>query len=133
MRTFDEKVRSRAKRYVTRVSDAICRAFGARCETEFKTETYPVTSNNSKLAVKVARSLKEISGTHTVECDPILGAEDFSRFLQKAPGVYYFLGTGNKKKGCVYPNHSARFKVDEDVLKYGAVSLAKLAFEFGSD
>ena len=55
-----------------------------------------------------------------------------SRFLQKAPGTFYFLGTKNAKKGCVAPNHSSKFKVDEDVLKYGSVSLAKLALDFGA-
>jgi carboxypeptidase Ss1 len=61
-----------------------------------------------------------------------MGSEDFSRFLRKAPGVFYFLGAKNKATGCIYPNHSSRFKVDEDVLKYGSVSLAKLALAFGS-
>ena len=62
----------------------------------------------------------------------MLGGEDFSRFLQKAPGTFYFLGTRNPAKGCVYPNHSSKFKVDEDVLKVGAASLAMLAYEFGN-
>ena len=60
-----------------------------------------------------------------------MGAEDFSRFLQKAPGTFYFLGTLNAKKGCTNTNHSSKFKVDESVLKYGSLSLAKLAYEFG--
>jgi len=74
--------------------------------------------------------LKKIPGAKTKIIKPILGAEDFSRFLQKAPGTFYFLGTVNSSKGCIYPNHSSRFKVDEDVLKYGAASLAMLATEF---
>ena len=132
MRTFDQKVRSRAKRQLAQVTKTICKAFGAECEIEFKKNTYPVTRNNEKLTVKVARSLREIRGTRTIECEPILGAEDVSRFLQRAPGVYYFLGTRNERKGCVYPNHSAQFKVDEEVMKYGSVSLAKLALEFAA-
>jgi carboxypeptidase Ss1 len=56
--------------------------------------------------------------------------EDFSRFLHEAPGTFYFLGTNNPSKGCVYPNHSSKFKVDEDVLKYGSASLALLATTF---
>jgi len=31
----------------------------------------------------------------------------------------------------VNTNHSSEFKVDEDVLKYGSLSLANLAYEFG--
>ncbi|TLY05658.1 MAG: amidohydrolase [Thaumarchaeota archaeon] len=80
------------------------------------------------VAQTVASALTD--GMKVVEMDPILGGEDFSRFLQKAPGTFYYLGTLNKSKGCVYPNHSSKFKVDEDVLKYGSVSLANLALEF---
>ena len=74
--------------------------------------------------------MKKIKGMKTREIDPKLGAEDFSRFLQKAPGTFYYIGTKNERKGCTYPNHSSIFKVDEDVLKFGAVSLASLALEF---
>jgi metal-dependent amidase/aminoacylase/carboxypeptidase family protein len=79
---------------------------------------------------EVFRLLSTIPGTKTMEVPPLLVAEDFSFFLRKAPGAYYFLGTRNESKGCVSPNHSSRFKVDEDVMKYGADSLALLAFEF---
>ncbi|WP_341458769.1 M20/M25/M40 family metallo-hydrolase, partial [Saccharolobus islandicus] len=67
-----------------------------------------------------------------VETEPVLGAEDFSRFLQKAPGTYFFLGTRNEKKGCIYPNHSSKFCVDEDVLKLGALAHALLAIKFSN-
>jgi carboxypeptidase Ss1 len=132
MRTLDERFRSNAKKLITRVTMSICRAFGAQCEVEFMPDTYPVTRNDQRVARRVREILSAIEGTRTVECDPILGGEDVSRFLQIAPGAYYFLGTRNEKKGCVYPNHSSKFKVDEDVLKFGSVSLAKLAMEFGS-
>lgn len=132
VRTLDEKTRAQAKRYVTSVTRSVCRAFKASCEMEFVEDAYPVTRNDEKVAKRVFAVLRTINGTKTIECEPILGGEDFSRFLQEAPGAYYFLGTHNKDKGCTYPNHSSNFKVDEDVLKYGSLSLAKLALEFGA-
>ena len=93
-------------------------------------DTRAVTFNDVKVTREVAEILRTIEGRKVVEMDPILGGEDFSRFLQKAPGTFYYLGTRNKSKGCIYPNHSSKFKVDEDVLKYGSVSLASLALEF---
>jgi carboxypeptidase Ss1 len=131
IRTLDEKTRKQAKRYVSNVVKSVCRAFKAKPEIDFEQEAYPVTVNNPKVTKRVTSILKTIDGTRTVGMKPILGGEDFSRFLQRAPGTFYFLGTRNEKKGCVYDNHSSKFKVDEDVLKYGALSLAKLAFEFG--
>jgi metal-dependent amidase/aminoacylase/carboxypeptidase family protein len=89
-----------------------------------------VTYNDERSAERVMKVLKGIRGTRTRVMDQRLGAEDVSRFLRKAPGVFYYLGTNNPAKGCAAPNHSSRFKVDEDVLKYGSVSLAAVTLEF---
>ena len=132
IRTLDEKTRKEAKSTFSKIVNSVCKTYGARCEIEMMRDAYPVTINDPKVTKRAFKILKTIKGTKTVECDPIMGGEDMSRFLQKAPGTFYFLGTKNPKKGCVAPNHSSKFKVDEDVLKYGAVSLAKLALEFGS-
>lgn len=132
IRTLDEAFRVKAKKYVARVTNSVCKAFGARCKVEFMEDAYPVTYNDEKVAKRAFKILRQIKGTKTIEIEPIMGGEDFSRFLQKAPGVFYFLGTRNKERGCVAPNHSSKFKVDEEVLKYGSVSLAKLAMEFAA-
>jgi carboxypeptidase Ss1 len=130
IRTLDDDTRKRAVNLVREVSQAVCSSFGAKCEIEFERDPYPITFNDERVTAAAMEVLRKIEGMKTVETDPVLGGEDFSRFLEKAPGTFYFLGTRNKQKGCVYPNHSSKFKIDEDVLKYGAVSLAALAFEF---
>lgn len=130
IRTLDEQTRRRAKAKVDEVSKAVSKAFGATCDVSFEEDAYPVTVNDPAVTEKVAGLLSQIPGTKVVQMDPLLGGEDFSRFLQKAPGTFYYLGTRNPRKDCVYPNHSSRFKIDEDVLKYGAASLALLATEF---
>ena len=132
IRTLDEKTRRRAKTNVRKVAQGVAKAFGAKASVEFEKDSYPITVNDQKVTERAMKLLKKIPGTKTRLTEPILGGEDFSRFLQEAPGTFYFLGTKNPAKGCVYPNHSSRFKVDEDVLKYGAASLALLATEFTS-
>jgi len=131
IRTFNEKTRTKAKNYVRHVAECVSKAFKARALVEFKQDEYPVTVNDPAVTSRVVSILRKIRGTRTIESKQIMGAEDFSRFLQKAPGTFYFLGTKNPKKGCLSTNHSSEFKVDEDVLKYGSLSLADLAYEFG--
>jgi carboxypeptidase Ss1 len=133
IRTLDEDTRKRAKRLFKEVVSSTCKAFGARAEIQMMEDAYPVTVNDEKVTPRVMEILKRIKGTKTRESEQILGGEDFSRFLQKAPGAFYFLSTENKKKGCTSPNHSSKFKIDEDVLKFGSVSLALLASEFGAE
>ena len=132
IRTVNEKTRARAKRLLKTITESVCRTFGASCLVEFAEDAYPVTVNDPAVTKEVTEVLRKIRGTKTEKTEVILGAEDFSRFLQLARGTYYFLGTINKKKGCVYPNHSSKFKVDEAVLKYGATSLAMLAVHFAN-
>ncbi|MGP8125533.1 MAG: carboxypeptidase CpsA [Nitrososphaerales archaeon] len=132
IRTLDEATRKRAKAKIAEVAKGVCRALGARAELEFERDAYPVTVNDAKATEGAVKVLKRIPGTKVKKVEAVLGGEDFSRFLQKAPGTFYFLGTDNPAKGCVHPNHSSKFKVDEDVLKFGAASLAMLAYEFGS-
>ena len=132
IRTLDEKIRKRAKANVQKVTQGVAKAFGAKASVEFEKDAYPITVNNPKITERTMKLLKKIPGTKTRVTEPVLAGEDFSRFLQEAPGTFYFLGTRNPAKGCIYPNHSSRFKVDEDVLKYGTASLAMLAAEFTS-
>jgi carboxypeptidase Ss1 len=130
IRTLDNRVRKFAKAKVEEVAKTICKAFGASCKVEFMKYAYPVTYNDPKATEKVMEVLKTIPGTKVKMINPVLGGEDFSRFLEKAPGTFYFLGTHNPARGCVYPNHSSRFKVDEDVLKFGTASLVAVAMAF---
>ena len=130
IRTLDEETRRLAKKKVEEVAKGVSIGFGARAEVEFEVDAYPVTVNHPQTTREVVRLLETMPGIKVREIEPVLGGEDFSRFLQKAPGTYYFLGTNNPAKGCVYPNHSSKFKVDEDVLKLGSASLAMLAYEF---
>ena len=132
IRTLDEATRKLAKKKVEDVVKGVCRGFGAAAEVEFEKDAYPVTINDPKTTEEAIRVLRRIPGTRVKKVEAMLGGEDFSRFLQKARGTFFFLGSRNPEKGCVYPNHSSRFKVDEDVLKFGAASLAMLAFEFGN-
>jgi carboxypeptidase Ss1 len=130
IRTLDEETRRVAKRKIVKVVGGVAKSFGGSAEVEFEKDAYPVTVNDPRATEEAVKVLEKIPGIKVKEIDAMLGGEDFSRFLQKAPGMFYFLGTVNPKKGCVYPNHSSKFKVDEDVLKFGAASLAMLAFEF---
>jgi carboxypeptidase Ss1 len=132
LRTLDEATRKRAKAKVSEVAKGVCRAFGAKAEVEFENDAYPVMVNDEKVTEKAKNILRKLPGTRVKIRALQLGGEDFSRFLHEAPGTFYFLGTKNAAKGCIYHNHSPRFKVDEDVLKVGSASLAQLAMEFTS-
>jgi len=130
LRTLDEDLRSSIKKKIDETARDIATAFGAHAEVQFIDDAYPVTYNDPKITEEVKKVLESIKEMKVIETEPLMGSEDVSRFLQKAPGTYYFLGIRNEKKGIVYPNHSPRFTVDEDYLKYGALSHVLIAMHF---
>ncbi len=52
--------------------------------------------------------------------------EDFIFYQQKIPGVFFFLGGSNIKKGIKSMPHTPNFAVDEITVKYGVQSFATL-------
>ncbi|WP_298421177.1 amidohydrolase [uncultured Kordia sp.] len=55
--------------------------------------------------------------------------EDFIYYQQKVPGVFFFLGGSNVKKGITSMPHTPNFAVDETTIKYGVQSFASLLLE----
>ncbi|MDS0256880.1 amidohydrolase [Thermoplasmatales archaeon AK] len=130
IRTLDEQFRNIVIEKFSETVSNMAKSYGADVTIKFTDDPYPVTVNNAKVAETLARNLALISGVKIFDPEPRMGAEDVSRFLQKVPGCFYYLGTYNEKKGCTAPNHSSRFKVDESVLKTGSIAHAISVFSF---
>lgn len=84
-------------------------------------EGYPSLINNPDIAGLVIEIAKEILGEDKVHIvkKPSMGVEDFAYFLQKLPGVMWYLGCRNEEKGVIYPGHNPKFDIDEDALEIG--------------
>jgi amidohydrolase len=71
----------------------------------------------------VANALSvELGPTNVIELDnPVMTAEDFSRYLEQVPGTFLRLGVG--ARGRRESLHSPTFAPDESVLMVGAATL----------
>ena len=60
------------------------------------------------------------------------GAEDFSYFAERVPGLYFWLGIRDPAldPADAIPNHSPRFTVDESALGLGVRALASLVLDY---
>lgn len=76
----------------------------------------------------VRNKITEMFGNKSVEnIDPKMGGEDFSYYLEKIKGAYFFLGSGDLEKGTNQPLHSSRFLIDEEILYMGPALFAYIA------
>jgi len=58
--------------------------------------------------------------------DVVLWAEDMSYMLQERPGAYFVVGIRGTEIG-LYPQHSARYDIDERALEVGFKMMTGIA------
>ena len=59
---------------------------------------------------------KVVEHQNVVDIGPIATGEDFGIFLENVPGAMALVGVGNEACGAVWPQHSDKYRVDEDAL-----------------
>jgi len=93
---------------------------------------YPPLVNDAGFTDKFKKTAQCIVGDGNVVeiSQPSMGGEDMAYYLEKVPGTYFFFGAGNPEKNIIYPHHSSRFDVDEDVLYLGSALLAQGAYDW---
>ena len=108
----------------------VCQMYGARYEMNYR-RCVPSVQNDPVLTQLIEASVREALGNDSVEIlpEPSLGAEDFSVYLNHAPGVMFRLGVGHRDQPN-YSLHHPRFEVDEEAIAIGVVTLAYSAYQF---
>jgi len=130
VRTFDEDVRQEIYEWLKSITTHTCLAFGAEHELDYMFG-YPATKNDSAITKLVVNASKDVlPAANVVEMEPNMGAEDFSYFLQKKPGTYFFTGSANEEKGFIYPYHHPKFDIDEKALLNGGKVLASSMVDY---
>jgi amidohydrolase len=104
-------------------------AHGAGYEFKYRNGYRPVY-NDEEITRKLEEVAREEFGDEAVvHLKPSMGGEDFSAFLQKAPGSFFNIGAGNREKGIVYPHHHPRFDLDEDSFEIAVRMFVKSALK----
>jgi amidohydrolase len=87
--------------------------------------------NNIGLSQILQTAAEEAWGSDRVLVltEPSLGAEDFSRYLEYAPGSMFRLGVGYEDRNN-YPLHHPQFEVNEAAIVTGVVTLAYAAVKY---
>lgn len=126
LRTLDENTRKFAIKRIKEIAENTAKAHGARAIVSIE-EGYPVLINDDEVVDILKDIAEKTLGKDKVSFKelPSLGADDFSFFLEKARGAYYFLGCGNKLKGWTAPIHNENFIVDEECLRVGLLLQTK--------
>jgi amidohydrolase len=115
VRSFDPDVRERMPALVEDVVRGVTSGHGVEYELDYQLGYQPVV--NDERATALVR--EAIRPDELTDLAPIMGGDDFSAYLAKAPGCYAFIGAGDEESGAMFPHHHPRFRIDERALATG--------------
>ena len=135
IRTFDPDLRAEIYDEIRQIARGVEAGTGAEVEVEFDVGGfYPVTYNNIELTNQYAQTLSEAAdGKFFLSNTPTTGAEDFSFFSQRIPGMYFWLGVNEPGVEDAPGNHTPYFKVDDRALDEGLKAMVYLVLDYANN
>ena len=119
---------------VTQIATKTAEANGATAEVKIPYSShYPVTYNDPALTEKMLPTLRQTAGASNVLLrPPVTGAEDFSFYEEKVPGIFFFLGGMPKGQDPLTApsHHTPDFYIDESGFSLGVKALCDLTLDY---
>lgn len=115
VRTYDPQVRVEVKQRMQQLLDSVTQGFGGAGDITYLAGC-PAVINNTELAGELVTALQSWRGVEScyLANSPVGPSEDFAFYLDYAPGVYGFLGIGDKPM-CHHPEYD----FDDGVIGQG--------------
>ncbi len=130
VRTFTAANRDYLERRIEELVRGIATAMGAQVDFSY-VRGYPATVNDPAMTELVRQEAARVVGEEGVrDGDLMMGAEDFSYFLEAVPGAFWFVGSQNPERGLVWGHHHPRFDLDEAAMAIGMESMVNVALRF---
>jgi amidohydrolase len=134
LRYFTENDEKLIIENVKRIATKTAEAYGATAEVIAPfSNYYPVTFNDVALTAKMLPTLEATAGKENVILrPPVTGAEDFSFYQQKVPGIFFFLGGMPKGVNSLTApsHHTPDFILDESGFTLGVKALCNLTLDY---
>lgn len=132
IRTLDTGMQNIIHEKIRHVATTTAESMGATAEVEIE-KGYPVTYNDPDLTEQMLPTLQDMAGSENVLLsDAITGAEDFSFFQKKVPGLYWFVGGMPKDMDPAEaaPHHTPDFYIEEEGMKLGVKTMVRLTTDY---
>jgi len=131
LRTFDPTLREKLIRRINELSQGIAAAMGGRASVNWLPGS-PAVVNDPQMVERFRRVAREVVGESAVlEVPPVMGGDDMSEFLNRRPGVYFWLGAGDPDLGKNRPHHHPGFWIDDTrALPLGVELITRTVLDF---
>ncbi|AOV08636.1 amidohydrolase [Sporosarcina ureilytica] len=119
VRSFNPQLRTEIPERMEKIIKGVTEAHGASYKFNYS-EGYMPVINDPKVTQVVKDVIVDLYGSNALaDIQRGMGGEDFSAYLTKAPGCFYYLGAGEIDSQKNFPHHHPQFKINEEVLPIG--------------
>lgn len=131
-RYFTRDLYQRFPEMMERVVTQTAQTFRAEAKLKYDHIVPPTINDDHMTEVAIGAAAKALSPDAVISIDRITGGEDFSFFMEKVPGAIALMGVGNEACGAVWPQHSGKYRVDENALINSVLLYAQVAVDFNA-
>ncbi|HHY38090.1 MAG TPA: amidohydrolase [Clostridia bacterium] len=130
-RYLDSELSVVLKEKVGRIAQGVAAVYGGHADVEYSVGYMP-TVNSPEVAGIVRECAEEVLGVGSViwGLSPSMASEDFSAYLEKVPGCYFWVG-GRIPDTTQYPLHSPRFAFHDRAMVIALQVCLKLLGHLG--
>jgi amidohydrolase len=129
-RTFNAYTSELLEQHVRDVSRSVCESAGCVADVHIKHLTIPVV-NHPDVVKRARESFERVVDREALYDRPhTMASEDMSYILEDVPGLFFFVGSANAKKGLDYGHHHPRFNFDEDALPLGVALMSSAISDY---
>jgi amidohydrolase len=131
VRSLHPETRDELPQWIEKIVSSVCHSYGAKYQVNYR-QGVPSVQNDYGLTQLLQSTAEEAWGSDRIQIlpEPSLGAEDFSIYLEHAPGSMFRLGVGYKERDVNHPLHHPQFEVDESAIITGVITFAYAACKF---
>jgi amidohydrolase len=131
VRSLHPETRDKLPQWIENIVANVCNSYNAKYQVNYH-QGVPSVQNDNALTQLLQSSAEEAWTNDRVQIlpEPSLGAEDFSVYLEHAPGSMFRLGVGYEGRIINHPLHHPQFEVDESAIITGVVTLAYAAYKY---
>jgi amidohydrolase len=131
VRSLHPGTRDKLPQWIENIVSNVCNSYNAKYQVNY-CQGVPSVQNDNALTQLLQSSAEEAWSNERVQIlpEPSLGAEDFSVYLEHAPGSMFRLGVGYEDRMINHPLHHPQFEVDESAIITGVVTLAYAAYKY---
>lgn len=131
VRSLHPETRNNLPDWIEKIVANVCNSYNAKYQVNYR-QGVPSVQNDNTLTQLLQSAAEEAWTNDRVQIlpEPSLGAEDFSIYLEHAPGAMFRLGVGYEERIINHPLHHPQFEVDESAIMTGVVTLAYAAYKY---